>query len=186
MKRLLPLALVLLVALPALAQDAPQPRTRPGDDNDNLRFVITVADRDPAGAIAEHAVEALLLDGERARLQTGWRIPIPTTTFNTVASGDKVPVTSFSYQDVGVEVSLHCRTVEDGRIRASGEVELSSVDQEGPGASPAQASPPVPTVGTFRYAFDVKLTNGAASTVAEVPKPGGGTMTLTIQGTIEE
>ena len=183
MKRSLILVLVALVALPALALDRPTGRT--GDDKDNLRFIITISDSDPGGAVAEHSVEALLLDGEQAQLQTGWRIPFPTTTFRTTASGE-VPMTTFSYQDVGVEVSLRCRTVEDGRIRASGKVELSSVDQDGPVATPSQASPPAPTVGSFRYAFDVKLESGVETIVAEVPKPAGGSMSLKILGTVEQ
>ena len=181
MKKYFALALVALASLPALADETSTKRR--GDDKANLLFVITVADEASDGATAESSMEALLLDGQHARLQAGWRIPIPTTTFNTAAaSGERVPVTSFSYQDVGIELSLHARIVEDGRVRASGKVEVSSVDQTGK----VSAHSPAPRVGTFSYEFDVKLTSGTEATVAEVPKPDGGSMSLSIAATIQD
>ena len=41
-------------------------------------------------------------------------------------------------------------------------------------------------VGTFSYEFDVKLTSGTEATVAEVPKPSGGSMSLSIAATIQD
>ena len=69
MKRSLMLVLAALVALPALALDRPTGRT--GDDKDNLRFIITISDSDPGDGVAEHSVQALLLDGD-GQFLTGW------------------------------------------------------------------------------------------------------------------
>ena len=179
MKKLIALALVTLVSLPLLAADE---RPRRGDDGANVQFDLTLADRNAGGGRSERSVQALALDGSRIRLSTGWRIPIPTTTFNTAntVGSDIVPVTSYQYQDVGVSASFENRIVGGNRIRIAGQIEVSAIDQGDDAASEAAG----PRVGAFSHEFDVILVDGVETTLAEVPKPDGGTMTLALSAAI--
>jgi hypothetical protein len=154
---------------------------RPGDEGANVQLTLTVIDTTADGVTSEHSVSALALDGRSAQLRTGWKLPIPETTFNTAmpAAGEVVPVTRFSYQDVGLYASLQGRRLEGERVRVSGRVEISAVDEA------ASASTPAPRLGTFRHDFEVVLLDGVGATVAEVTKPHGGSLLLSISASTE-
>jgi hypothetical protein len=98
MRKLIAFAVVTFVSLPLLAADEPP---RPGDDGTNVQFEISLTDVSGVGDTSERSIQALALDGTRIGLLTGWRIPIPTTTFNTAntAGSNIVPVTSYQYQE---------------------------------------------------------------------------------------
>ena len=103
----------------------------------------------------------------RAGLPWGWRVPIAGVS----GTG------GVHYQNVGLAVTLHGRRVEDDRIRAAGEVELSSIDRVHLETAAGLATP---TVDTFRYVFDVVLDDDVTTVLAEVPNPEGGTVTLSV------
>ncbi|NIM61145.1 MAG: hypothetical protein GTO30_05645, partial [Acidobacteria bacterium] len=50
-------------------------------------------------------------EGEEAEILIGDRVPIPTTTFNTsnTIGSSVVPITSFTYQNVGITVRVKPR-----------------------------------------------------------------------------
>ena len=181
MKKLIVSALVTLVSLPLLAADESS-SSRRGDDKANVQFELSLTDTNDVGETTDRSVEALALDGTRIRLMTGWRIPIPTTTFNSAntVGSDIVPVTSYQYQDVGVSASLESRVVRGDKIRVSGQIEVSAIQQGDADSSRANA----PKVGTFSHEFDVILADGVETTLAEVPKPGGGSLSLALAASI--
>lgn len=180
MRRLASLTLSLVLALSLL------PPAVAGDDVGRrdagaatVLLTFTVADHGAGRDESARVIHLRALDGRRARLQTGWRLPIPTTTANT--GGETAAVTSYQYQDVGMTVSVECRIVGDDRLQLSGNLELS-----------AQASaPPVglvsgpPSLSTLNHHFEVALTIGTDTVLAQVPGPDGGEMTLSVRTSIE-
>lgn len=163
----------------AFAEDPP---SRSEDSGANLMFTLTIADQSRDGEMTKRSVRLLALNGRPARLLTGWRYPIPTTSFNTsntTGTGEIVPVTSYSYQDVGVAVSLKGWTVSEDRIRVEGRVEVSAVKE----AAEAAGST-LPKVGTFSHEFDVILTDGVEQVLAEAPRPDEASIGLAISGAI--
>ncbi len=69
-------------------------------------------------------------EGEKATVRIGDRIPIPTTTFNaapTVGGTVGVPITSFTYQNVGINIDLEPRVHHNKEITLKLKVEISSL-----------------------------------------------------------
>lgn len=176
MKRLLLPALLLCLCLPASASDRV---VRQGDDGSNLHFVLTLSDSDPNGERSERQIQVRSLDGGRSRVSTGWRIPVPMAS---AGAADR-PHMVVSYQDIGVEVKMQARTVDRGRVRASGEFEVSAVD---PDRDLATAVGAAPRVGTFVYVFDVVLDPEVETLLTEVPNPNGGSTKLAILASVDD
>jgi len=69
-------------------------------------------------------------EGEKATVRIGDRIPIPTTTFNaapTVGGTVGVPITSFTYQNVGINIDIEPRVHHNKEITMKLKVEISSL-----------------------------------------------------------
>jgi len=68
-------------------------------------------------------------EGEKAELHIGDRVPIPSTTFNTsnTIGTSVVPITSFTYQNVGIEISMEPRVHHNREITLKLNVTVSSV-----------------------------------------------------------
>ena len=69
-------------------------------------------------------------EGEKATVRIGDRIPIPTTTFNaapTVGGTVGVPITSFTYQNVGINIDVEPRVHHNKEITLKLKVEVSSL-----------------------------------------------------------
>src|SRR5262249_52237529 len=83
-------------------------------------------------------------EGEKAELHIGDRVPIPTTTFNTsnTVGGNIVPVTSFTYQNTGIQLSIEPRVHHNREVTLKLNVEVSSVS----GAVSGTGGVPPPTV----------------------------------------
>jgi hypothetical protein len=132
---LLVLCLALVFASPALSET-------PSEEPDNLRVTFTVGRLDGGRAVPLKSYELLVADGgEPARFTTGARVPIPATAFNTAGKdGEAVPVTSFTYQNVGFQATVEAQRRDDGRIRLHGAVEDSSL------GTPVQGRPVILTL----------------------------------------
>ena len=68
-------------------------------------------------------------EGEQAEILIGDRIPIPTTSFNTsqTVGGNIVPITSFTYQNVGITVQIEPRVHHNKEVTLKVQVEISQV-----------------------------------------------------------
>jgi general secretion pathway protein D len=68
-------------------------------------------------------------EGERAEILIGDRVPIPTTSFNTsqTVGGNIVPITSFTYQNVGITVQIEPRVHHNKEVTLRVSVEASNV-----------------------------------------------------------
>ena len=74
--------------------------------------------------------ELRISEGEKATLHIGNRIPVPVSTFTSVAtggtSGTFAPVTSYQYQDVGIKVSIEPRVHHNREVTLKLTVEVSN------------------------------------------------------------
>jgi general secretion pathway protein D len=68
-------------------------------------------------------------EGEKANLHIGDRIPIPTTTFNTASTigTNVIPITSFTYQEVGIIIEIEPRVHHNKEITLKLSLEVSDV-----------------------------------------------------------
>ncbi len=173
MRKPIALMLAALIVLPPLAAAASSPRE--GDDGANVLVRLVLRDGD-----RERPIQALVLDGQRVRTTTGWRVPIVE---RVVDSNDGGQMASIQYQDIGMGVTLLVRIVGAGRIRISGEVDLGRIQEGEPTRAEAVDAP---TVASFRHVFDVMLADGVSTTLAEVPKPDSGSSTLSITADIQD
>ena len=89
--------------------------------------------------------------GEMARLFTGTRVPIPTTTFQSQTE-PAVPLTSFTYQNVGFTAQV--RTwLRDGKIKLDANIEESRI-------APGSSNVPQPAVQTSQQTIQALLADG--------------------------
>lgn len=101
-------------------------------------------------------------EGEKASLHIGSRVPIPTTSFNTsnTIGGSIVPITSFTYQDVGIKISLEPRVHHNREVTLKLTVEVSNI------ASPGSGQGEGPTIGTRTIESTIRLKDGETNFLA--------------------
>jgi general secretion pathway protein D len=108
-------------------------------------------------------------EGEKAEILIGQRIPIPTTSFNTgsTVGGNIVPMTSYTYQNVGITLQLEPRVHHNKEITLKTEVEVSSVagyvNVLGGGAAQ-------PIIGTRNIKTVIRLRDGETNLLAGLIK----------------
>lgn len=160
-------ALIATVALAAPAA-AGEPLRLAGDDGSNVRVDLTITEGGGA-----HRLSTLLLEGQRTRINSGWRIPT-----RTGEGGES----AIQYQNVGLGFTARVRRVAADRFRLDGEIDLSSVG--GDAVPPSGSGTPVVT--TLRHTFDVALRDGDEATLVEMPRLDGGSVRLTVTAAAED
>jgi general secretion pathway protein D len=97
-------------------------------------------------------------DGEKAEIHIGDRVPIPSTTFNTsnTIGGNIVPVTSFTYQNVGIEISVEPRVHHNREITLKLNVKISSLS----GSVEGTGGVSQPIIGERQITTVVRLKDG--------------------------
>ncbi len=107
-------------------------------------------------------------EGEKAEVLIGDRVPIPTTSFNTsqTVGGNIVPITSFTYQNVGITVQIEARVHHNKEITLTVQVEVSQVTGNiETGGGQAQ-----PIIGTRQIQSVLRLRDGETSVLAGLIK----------------
>ena len=103
-------------------------------------------------------------DGEKAEIHIGDRVPIPSTTFNTsnTVGGSIVPVTSFTYQNIGIEITLEPRVHHNREITMKLNVSISNI------AGNIQGSGGVsqPIIGQRQIQSVIRLKDGETNLMA--------------------
>ncbi len=152
----------------ALAQSSPAP--------ENIQLTISVgAERDGKPEQAR-TFSMVCRSGEADHAHGRNPLPDPGDDLQCgVREGVHVPVTSFSYQNVGFMADLRCDRLKDGRIAVEGSCEDSSLRGPAPGA------PEQPIVTTFRQDLNVLLVPGKPLTVARFSDTKGVVTSLTIE-----
>ena len=172
------LAMVLLAAvvLPAAGQDAASGSPQMGQ---NVLVTLTISKT--GGDTAPPRVFKLLGQHDsEAMMMVGWRTPIPMVSAPKDDPG-KAPVTSYVYQNVGVNAKLTIRVLDQGKIHLRGGIEISGA-REGHVADGQQA----PLIGTFQQTLSVVVADGKKVRIAEAPDPEGGTVSLEIEASVQK
>ncbi|MDH4064463.1 MAG: hypothetical protein OEW19_08680 [Acidobacteriota bacterium] len=87
-------------------------------------------------------------EGIAAQARFGERVPVPVTTFAPLATGgvQSQPITSFNYENIGVNIDITPRTHHDDAVSLAVKVELSSISGTGFGGLPTFGNRSINTV----------------------------------------
>jgi len=125
-----------------------------------VNFLKTDAD---AQVIAKPQVR--VSEGAKATVRIGDRIPIPTTTFNaapTIGGTVGVPITSFTYQNVGINLDIEPRVHHNKEITLKLKAEVSSLaGQVSAGSGISQ-----PIIGTREIESTIRLKDNETNLLA--------------------
>ncbi len=123
-------------------------------------------------SLAKNAGEAQVLaqpqlrvtEGEKASLLIGDQVPIPVTSFNTSnsAGGNVVPITSFQYKDIGIQIEVEPRVHHNREITLNLKVEISNLGDTVPVGPDQEAI----TIGTRTITSVIRLKSGESSLLA--------------------
>ncbi len=88
------------------------------------------------------------VDGETAQAEFGERVPVPITTFSPIAAGgvNQQPITTFQYENIGVNILVTPRVHHDNEVSIALEVQLSTISGTGFGGLPKFGNRSVNTV----------------------------------------
>ena len=99
-------------------------------------------------------------DGTTAQARFGEQVPVPTTTFAPIATGGtpQQPITSYTYQNIGVNIDITPRTHHDDDVTLVLKIAVTS--------SPAPASADLPTFGNREISTVIRLRDGETNMLA--------------------
>ena len=91
-------------------------------------------------------------EGIAAQARFGERVPVPVTTFAPLATGGAAqqPITSFNYENIGVNIDITPRTHHDDEVSLSLNIEVSSITGTGFSGLPTFGSRQINTVIRLR------------------------------------
>jgi len=87
-------------------------------------------------------------EGMPAQARFGERVPVPVTTFAPIATGGvaQQPITSFNYENIGVNIDITPRTHHDDEVSLALNIDVSSISGTGFGNLPTFGSRQIKTV----------------------------------------
>ncbi len=99
-------------------------------------------------------------DGFSAKAQFGQRVPVPVTTFAPIATGGQPqqPITSFNYQNIGVNIEITPRTHHDDDVTLGLLITVDSIAGTGFGG--------LPTFGNRMITTQIRLRDGETNMLA--------------------
>lgn len=99
-------------------------------------------------------------EGIAAQARFGERVPIPVTTFAPIATGgvNQQPITSFNYENIGVNIDITPRTHHNDEVSLAIRVEVSSISGTGFGG--------LPTFGNRSISTTIRLKDGETNLLA--------------------
>ncbi len=91
-------------------------------------------------------------DGVAAEAHFGERVPVPVTTFTPIAAGgiSQQPITSFNYEEIGVNIDITPRIHHNDEVSLAIEVEISNISGTGFGNLPQFGSRSIITMIRLR------------------------------------
>ncbi|MDH3283345.1 MAG: hypothetical protein OEQ13_01285 [Acidobacteriota bacterium] len=178
MRSIMPLAVAAVVvttlSLPSEAHDQEKREDPPKAAIHVSLEIQRSGDREPVKKYSLTVAES----GREAQLSTGARIPMPTKSFNTSEDGKTIPLTSFTYHNVGFDASIRASLMDSGRVMVSGKVSESRVR---PGTDdPAGETAGRPVTETFSYRFESVMKDGEPVEVLELRDPDAGAAVLIV------
>ena len=99
-------------------------------------------------------------EGIAAQARFGERVPVPVTTFTPFASGGvaQQPITSYNYENIGVNIDITPRTHHDGQVSLALSILVSSISGTGFGG--------LPTFGNREINTVIRLQDGETNLLA--------------------
>jgi general secretion pathway protein D len=99
-------------------------------------------------------------EGITAQANFGQRVPVPVTVFAPIATGgvQTQPITSFNYENVGVNIDITPRTHHDDEVSLAIKVQVSSISGTGYGD--------LPTFGNRAISTVIRLKDGETNMLA--------------------
>jgi general secretion pathway protein D len=99
-------------------------------------------------------------DGTAAKARFGEQVPVPVTTFAPIATGGTAqqPITSFNYQNVGVNIDITPRTHHDDDVSLALTVAVTNISGTGFGG--------LPTFGNREINTIIRLRDGETNMLA--------------------
>jgi general secretion pathway protein D len=99
-------------------------------------------------------------EGVAAQAKFGDRVPVPTTTFSPIATGgvNQQPITSFNYENIGVNIDITPRTHHNDDVSLGLKIELSTISGTGYGG--------LPTFGNREVSTTIRLHDGETTVLA--------------------
>jgi general secretion pathway protein D len=99
-------------------------------------------------------------EGSVAQARFGERVPLPTTVFQPIATGgvNQQPITSYNYENIGVNIDITPRTHHDDAVSLAVRVELSAISGTGFGG--------LPTFGNRSISTVIRLKDGETNMLA--------------------
>ena len=103
-------------------------------------------------------------EGTAAQARFGERVPVPNTTFAPIAQGgvNQQPITSYTYENIGVNIDITPRTHHNDDVSLTLKVEVSAISGTGYGGLPTFGSRSVNTI--------IRLRDGETSVLAGLIK----------------
>jgi general secretion pathway protein D len=95
-----------------------------------------------------------------AQARFGERVPVPVTIFSPLAAGgvQTQPITSYNYENIGVNIDLTPRTHHDDDVSLAVKIEVSSISGQGFGG--------LPTFGNRAISTVIRLKDGETNMLA--------------------
>ena len=99
-------------------------------------------------------------EGTPAQARFGERIPVPVTTFTPIATGGtpQQPITSYNYENIGVNIDITPRTHHNGDVTLTLKVAVQSISGTGFGN--------LPTFGNREISTEITLRDGETNMLA--------------------
>ena len=91
-------------------------------------------------------------DGTPAQARFGEQVPVPVTTFAPIATGgvQQQPITSFNYQNIGVNIDITPRTHHDDDVSLTLKIAVTNISGTGFGGLPTFGNREINTIITLR------------------------------------
>ncbi len=107
-------------------------------------------------------------EGEKAEIVIANRIPIPNTSFNSsqTVGGNIVPITSFTYQNVGITLKIEPRVHHNKEVSLKVELEVSNLA----GVVDLGTGVTQPIIGTRQIQTTIRLRDGETNLLAGLIK----------------
>ena len=99
-------------------------------------------------------------EGVPAQARFGERVPVPVTTFSPIAAGgvNQQPITSFNYENIGVNIDITPRTHHDDQVSLALRISVSNISGSGFGN--------LPTFGNREINTVIRLKDGETNLLA--------------------
>jgi general secretion pathway protein D len=103
------------------------------------------------------------VDGVPAHAEFGDQVPVPVTTFAPIATGGTAqqPITSFNYQNIGVNIDITPRTHHDDDVSLTLKIGVTSISGSGSGATAGLL-----TFGNREVSTIIRLRDGETNMLA--------------------